>query len=74
MKKALIQPEKCNNCSPCAIEANCTMNAIIRETSESKPWIDFYRCAGCMKCKTFCPYEAIVEIIQPCNGKSRMGW
>ncbi|MFQ3548167.1 MAG: hypothetical protein SNJ70_00260 [Armatimonadota bacterium] len=74
MKRALIKPEKCNNCSECAVMIKCTMEAVIRENIEDKPWIDFYRCSGCMKCKGYCDHSAIEEITQPCNGKGKIGW
>ncbi|MCE5322548.1 hypothetical protein LLG46_04435 [bacterium] len=74
MKRALIDPAKCNNCSPCLVEQECPMEAVFRELQDSKPWVDFYRCAGCMKCKAFCANHAIEEIAHPCDGKGRMGW
>jgi len=43
------------------------MTAVIRESPADKPWIDFYRCSGCMKCKKFCPNGAMDEVLQPCN-------
>jgi hypothetical protein len=27
-----------------------------------------------MKCKSFCPKEAVVEITHPCNAKPGKGW
>jgi Pyruvate/2-oxoacid:ferredoxin oxidoreductase delta subunit len=50
------------------------MEAAFREDPADKPWIDFYHCSGCMKCKANCPAEAIIEISHPCDGKPRMGW
>ncbi len=50
------------------------MDAVIREAASSRPWIDFYRCAGCMKCKSYCANRAVEEIAHPCDGKGRMGW
>ena len=74
MKRALIQPQTCTGCVPCIIEEICDKHAIIRESKEEKPWVDFYMCAGCMRCKAYCPYNAIEEITQPCNGQRKMGW
>jgi len=53
---------------------NCSMKAAFKESEADKPWVDFYRCSGCMKCKGFCNFEAIIEITQPCDGKGKMGW
>lgn len=74
MKRALIRPERCGNCEECRIEKNCPNKAVIREAGDRKPWIDFYKCAGCMKCKLYCPNGAVEEIAQPCTGKARPGW
>ena len=74
MKRALIHPDKCFNCALCSVEKNCPMNAAFRDTPEAKPWVDFYRCAGCMKCTAFCPNAAVEEITHPCDGRGRMGW
>ena len=74
MKRALIDPEGCANCDPCAAIEKCPNSAIFRESESDKPWVDFYRCSGCMKCKANCALGAIIEITQPCNGKPRMGW
>jgi MinD superfamily P-loop ATPase len=74
MKRALIKPDKCQNCQPCEIEKDCPMQAVFRESMMEKPWIDFYRCSGCLHCKMVCPNKAIEEISHPCDGKGRMGW
>lgn len=50
------------------------MDAVLRETEDDKPWIDFYRCSGCLKCKLVCPGGAIEEIMRPCTGRPQMGW
>lgn len=50
------------------------MTAAFREHRNEKPWVDFYRCSGCMKCKILCKEKAIEEIRHPCDGKGRMGW
>lgn len=50
------------------------MKAIFREEPQDRPWVDFYQCSGCLKCKTLCPAGAIEEIVQPCSGGRRMGW
>ena len=74
MKRAVINPEVCKNCDPCLVDLKCVNNAIIREESSDKPWIDFYKCSGCMKCKTYCFNDAINEISHPCDGTAKMGW
>lgn len=74
MKRALIVPEACAGCIPCAVEETCANHAIIRESQDDKPWIDFYKCSGCLRCKALCRYGAIEDISQPCNGQGRMGW
>lgn len=74
MKRALIVPAACKGCFPCAVEEKCDMHAIIRENPKDKPWVDFYKCAGCLHCKVFCPFSAIEEIAQPCNGQGKLGW
>ena len=74
MKRALIQPGRCINCDPCPVQQVCQRQAVIRESPSDKPWVDFYRCAGCLKCKPSCPACAIEEIAQPCTRRGRMGW
>ena len=74
MKRALIVPARCRNCETCAIEKGCAREAVIRESPTDKPWVDFYRCAGCLECKVLCTFQAVEEISQPCDGKGRMGW
>jgi Pyruvate/2-oxoacid:ferredoxin oxidoreductase delta subunit len=74
MKRAIIKLEICENCVPCLVEENCINKAIIREDAEEKPWIDFYKCRGCMKCINYCPNNAVKEIIHPCNGDAKIGW
>ena len=55
------------DCPDCVVEANCPKKAIIREDIIDKPWVDFYKCSGCLKCKILCSYNAICEITQPCH-------
>lgn len=74
MKRALIDPERCSNCQPCRVEQACEMQAVFREQPEERPWVDFYRCSGCLKCKATCPNGAVEEVHQPCTGGARMGW
>lgn len=74
MKRALINPSRCTNCGTCRVESECTMTAVFRESPEDRPWVDFYRCNGCMECKAWCPDHAIDEIAHPCSGGGRMGW
>jgi Pyruvate/2-oxoacid:ferredoxin oxidoreductase delta subunit len=74
MKRALIRPDKCTNCMPCEVEGQCENQAVLREEPDERPWVDFYRCSGCMKCKAVCVCGAIEEIAQPCDGRARLGW
>ena len=74
MKRALIVPARCQNCEACAIQKGCKREAVIREGPADKPWVDFYRCAGCLECKALCRNQAVEEISQPCDGTGRMGW
>lgn len=74
MKRALIIPKACAGCIPCSIEEVCDNHAIIREAQDDKPWVDFYKCAGCMRCKAYCSFNAIEEITHPCTGQRSMGW
>ncbi|MHB0913193.1 MAG: ATP-binding protein [Armatimonadota bacterium] len=74
MKRAIINPDLCLNCSPCPVEESCSMQAAFRESPGDKPWIDFYRCSGCLDCKRLCPHGAIEEVAHPCEGKGRIGW
>jgi len=74
MKRALIVPDRCQNCETCAIEKGCSRTAVIRESPAEKPWVDFYLCAGCLDCKALCSFHAVDEISQPCDGRRHMGW
>jgi len=74
MKRAMVDPAKCVSCSICLVEEKCPEKAIIREETTDKPWIDFYHCRGCMKCKVNCEYEAIIEITKPCDGGFAQSW
>ena len=74
MKRALIQPRKCHNCQLCEVARLCPMTAVFREIQDERPWVDFYRCSGCLKCKILCVNDAIEAIIHPCNGQAVMGW
>jgi len=51
VKRAIILPEACRNCEICEAGEVCQQDAFIREKKEDKPWIDFYQCRGCLKCK-----------------------
>jgi len=74
MKRAIINPEKCNNCDNCAVNEKCPESAVIRESKTDKPWIDFYKCRGCMKCKSFCTNGSIIEEAKPCDMSSLKSW
>ena len=74
MKRALIDPDKCKNCETCAVNADCPEKAVIREEKNDRPWIDFYKCRGCMKCKQYCLNDAILEELKPCNGGFAQSW
>jgi Fe-S-cluster-containing hydrogenase component 2 len=74
MHRAVVRGDVCLNCRPCPPEEGCTMKAFFRESPDDKPWVDFYRCGGCLECKPRCPAHAIESIDQPCDGKPRSGW
>ncbi|MHB1000312.1 MAG: 4Fe-4S binding protein [Armatimonadota bacterium] len=74
MKRALICPDQCQNCLPCDVAEKCRFNAVFRERPEDKPWIDFYKCTGCLECKRFCTHGAITDISKPCKGRTEVGW
>ena len=74
MKRAIILPEVCKNCETCLVQEKCINLALIRESIEDKPWIDFYKCRGCMKCISYCQNNAVGEITHPCNGTPSKGW
>ncbi len=71
----MINPEKCQRCDVCQIQANCDgPNVLIRESNTDMPWVDFYKCRGCMKCKNYCPNGAVEGLAQPCNMAGKMSW
>ena len=74
MKRAIVNPQICKSCIPCVVETDCPKKAVIRESDNDMPWIDFYSCSGCMKCIAYCKNEAVEEITHPCDGKARKGW
>jgi len=74
MKRALINPENCLNCPECNVANFCPQKAIIRERPVDKPWVDFWLCRGCMKCKQLCVNDAILEESKPCNGDFSQSW
>jgi MinD superfamily P-loop ATPase len=74
MKRAIIQAEKCLNCKDCEPMRQCGMNAIFKESPEDKPWIDFYKCSGCLNCKPLCSGRAIKLIVQPCSTHGKTTW
>ena len=74
MKRALIESKKCLNCKICTALESCPRFAIFRECDDEKPWVDFYKCTGCMKCKNQCKGNAIEFITQPCSMTGRTNW
>ena len=74
MKRALIDPKICRKCDVCEINAKCPQKAIILEEKNDMPWIDFYKCRGCMKCKQLCKNSAVLEEIKPCDGSFSPSW
>ena len=74
MKRALINIQECRNCTPCPVLEQCPRKAVFREEERDRPWVDFYQCSGCLKCKTLCPFGAIGEIVQPCSSNRKMSW
>jgi Fe-S-cluster-containing hydrogenase component 2 len=74
MQRALVLIRTCLNCRPCPPEEQCQMKAFFRDPPDEKPWVDFYKCGGCLKCKPLCPANAIEPISHPCDSKARRGW
>ena len=74
MKRAMIDPKICRKCDVCEVDANCPQKAVILEEKNDTPWIDFYKCRGCMKCKQFCENGSVLEEIKPCDGNSLRSW
>lgn len=74
MKRAMIKLDKCLNCALCEPLARCPMKAVFRECPEDKPWVDLYKCSGCMKCKQLCPNGAFEMITQPCSTHGKTTW
>jgi MinD superfamily P-loop ATPase len=74
MHRSLIDTNKCLKCKVCLVEKNCESHAIIKESEDDKPFVDFYKCTGCLKCKVVCKGRSIEIITQPCTGKPKMGW
>ena len=60
MKQAFVDPERCLLCATCPPEEECLRKALVRENRDEMPWVDAYRCLGCMKCKAACPHRAII--------------
>lgn len=67
MKRAVINPQECQNCQTCQVAELCPEKAIIREDPADKPFVNSIRCNGCMKCKAYCSYDAIQQVITPCH-------
>ena len=74
MKRALINPKICRKCDDCEVNAKCPEKAVILEEKNDTPWIDFYKCRGCMKCKLFCRYGSVLEETKPCDKNSLRSW
>ncbi len=56
LKKAVINKQKCNNCSKCI--SVCPHNAIFEE--DNSYIVDEKRCIGCSVCIQNCPFNAII--------------
>jgi len=74
MKRAMIDPKICRKCDVCKVNLKCTEKAVILEEKNDTPFIDFYKCRGCMKCKQFCEHGSVLEEIKPCDGNSLRSW
>ncbi len=74
MRRAIINPDKCQNCEQCQITLLCKEDVVIREQASDKPWLDFYKCRGCMKCLRYCQFGAVEELAQPCDANQKMSW
>lgn len=62
MKKAYINPNKCDKSPFCAAKRSCPVKAISREGgmfSSEVYSVEKDKCIGCKKCIDFCPHNAI---------------
>ncbi|AZR72460.1 4Fe-4S ferredoxin [Anoxybacter fermentans] len=63
MKKAYIDPKKCDRSPFCPAKRVCPVQAITQEKnsifSTGPAKVDPEKCIGCGKCLNFCPGQAI---------------
>jgi len=74
MKRAMVEPKACKKCDVCEVDAKCPQKAVILEDKNNIPWIDFYKCRGCMKCKLYCKQGSVFEETKPCDGRFSPSW
>jgi len=74
MKRSMVDTKICRGCDICEVDAGCPQKAVIPEEKNDKPWINFYKCRGCMKYKTLCKNGAVLEETKPCDEKFTKSW
>jgi len=66
MKKAVVDPHKCDQSPFCPVSRVCPVNAIVQEKKSffigSTPKVDPELCVGCGKCVNYCPHGAVKMI------------
>ncbi|SHH32891.1 4Fe-4S binding domain-containing protein [Caloranaerobacter azorensis DSM 13643] len=67
MKKAVINPSKCDQSPFCPVVRVCPVNAVKQKRvgffKASTPEVDPDICIGCGKCVNYCPHRA-VEMVE----------
>lgn len=55
-----IDYERCHSCDKCLAREVCKVRAIVHFDESDPPFVDRYRCYGCMICVNECPFQAVV--------------